>query len=93
MPVENIKTNIIKLRFLRNGDPAGIEYTYYTLVDVAVGDVVEMEAKDGIAKGIVTRVNVPEAEIAPFKDRVKTIIGFWSDYSKKCSGCKQSEGR
>jgi len=71
----SVKTNIIKLRFLRNGEPAGREYTYYTPVEVAVGDAVEMEAREGIAKGIVTQVNVPEAEIAPFKDRAKTIIG------------------
>lgn len=75
MQENSVKTNIIKLRFLRNGEPAGREYTYYTPVEVAVGDAVEMEAREGIAKGIVTQVNVPEAEIAPFKDRAKTIIG------------------
>lgn len=41
----------------------------------AVGDIVEIEAREGIAKGIVTQVNVPEEEIAPFKDRAKSIIG------------------
>ncbi len=68
-------TNIIKLRFIRNGEPSGREYTYYTPVEVAVGATVEMEAREGIAKGMVTQVNVPEEEIAPFKDRAKTIIG------------------
>jgi hypothetical protein len=69
------KTNIIKLRFVRDGEPRGREYTYYTPVEVEVGDAVEMEAREGIAKGIVTQTNVPEEEIAPFKDRAKTIIG------------------
>lgn len=32
-------------------------------------------ALEGITKGIVTQINVPEEEIAPFKDMVKTIIG------------------
>ena len=51
MQENSLKTNIIKLRFIRNGQP------------------------QGIAKGIVTQVNVPEEEIAPFKDRAKSIIG------------------
>jgi len=75
MQDNSLKTNIIKLRFIRNGQPQGREYTYYTPVEVAVGDIVEIEAREGIAKGIVTQVNVPEEEIAPFKDRAKSIIG------------------
>lgn len=75
MQENSVKTNIIKLRFLRSGEPAGREYTYYTNTEAAVGDIVELEAREGIAKGIVTQANVPEAEIAPFKDRAKTIIG------------------
>lgn len=50
------------------------DFTYHTR-EVAVGDIVEIEAREGIAKGIVTQVNVPEEEIAPFKDRAKSIIG------------------
>lgn len=75
MQENSIKTNIIKLRFLRNGQPQGREYTYYTPVEVEAGDIVELETRDGIAKGMVTQVNVPEEEIAPFKDRAKSIIG------------------
>lgn len=70
-----MKTNVIKLQFLRYGKSAGREYTYLTNTDVAVGDVVEIDGKQGISQGIVTQINVPEAEIAPFKDRAKTIIG------------------
>ena len=72
-------TNIIKLRFVRDGQPQGREYTYYTPVEVAVGDTVELESRDGIAKGIITQINVPEEEIAPFKDRAKSIIGKLSE--------------
>lgn len=75
MQENSLKTNIIKLRFIRNGQPQGREYTYYTPTEVEVGDIVELEAREGIAKGMVTQVNVPEEEIAPFKDRAKTIIG------------------
>jgi uncharacterized Zn finger protein len=75
MQENSVKTNIIKLRFIRNGEPQGREYTYYTPTEVEVGDIVELEAREGIAKGIVTKINVPEEEIAPFKDRAKAIIG------------------
>lgn len=70
-----MKTNVIKLRFLRHGEPSGREYTYFTNTDVVVGDLVNLEGKQGISLGIVTAINVPEAEIAPFKDRAKTILG------------------
>lgn len=68
-------TNIIKLRFLRAGQPAGREYTYFTPGPVAVGDTLDLEGKQGIVQGVVTQIDVPEAEIAPFRDRAKTIIG------------------
>lgn len=68
-------TNIIKLRFIGYGEPQGRPYTYYTPEVVNVGDTVELESRNGIAKGIVTQVDVPEEEIAPFKDKAKTIIG------------------
>lgn len=75
MQENSVKTNIIKLRFPRGGEPQGREYTYFTPTEVAVGDTVALEAREGIAKGIVTQVDVPEEEIAPFKDKAKTIIG------------------
>ena len=75
MQENSVTTNIIKVRFLRGGAPSGREYTYFTPVEVEIGDTVEMEAMEGIAKGMVTQINVPEEEIAPFKDRAKTIIG------------------
>ena len=67
-----MKTNVIKLQFIRNGQPFGREYTYYTNTEVVVGDLVEVP---GGNNGIITQINVPEEEIAPFKDRAKTIIG------------------
>ena len=70
-----MKTNVIKLKFLRHGQPVGREYTYFSSTDVAVGDLVEVEGKQGISQGIVTAIDVPEEEIAPFRDRAKTIIG------------------
>lgn len=68
-------TNIIKVRFNKDGQPQGREYSYLSPVEVEVGDIVEMETQRGIAKGTVTQINVPTSEIEPFKDRVKSIIG------------------
>lgn len=42
-------TNIIKLRFFnRDGEPQGREYTYYTPTEVAVGDIVDIDAREGV---------------------------------------------
>lgn len=68
-------TNIIKLKFLRNGNPYGREYAYYSPVTVEVGDIVELDSRNGIAKGIVTQVNIPESEVAAFADQMKSIYG------------------
>lgn len=68
-------TNIIKLRFIKNEVPQGKEYTYFTPVEVAVGDTVEFESRNGLAHGVVSQVDVPDSEIAAFRDKAKTIIG------------------
>lgn len=70
-----MKTNVIKLRFVRHGEPSGREYTYFTNTEVAVGDLVDIDGRGGLSQGIVTAINVPEEEIAPFKDVAKTILG------------------
>ena len=70
-----MKTNVIKLRFERKGEPSGREYTYFTNVDVAVGDLVDIDGRRGLSQGIVTAIDVPEKEIEPFKDFAKTILG------------------
>ena len=63
---------IIKVKFLKLGKPSGREYTYFSPVDVAVGNTVQINAS---ATGVVTAVDVSEKEIAPYRDKVKTIIG------------------
>lgn len=67
---------IIKVRFLKEDKPAGKEYTYYSLVAVKPGDTVQINSS---AKGVVTEVDVPEAEIAAYRDKVKTIVGLVED--------------
>ena len=71
------KTNVIKLKYLRAGQPSGREYTFFTPEPVEVGDLVDIAvvSQGNTSQGVVTAVNVPLAEIEPFKDRAKTIIG------------------
>lgn len=70
-----MKTNIIKVIFLRGGNPQGRAYTYYTPEEVEVNDTVELMSSQGVAQGVVVQINVPEVEIEPFKDKAKSIIG------------------
>lgn len=67
--------NIIKCRFLRDGEPYGREYSYLTNEPVAVGDIVQADTQRGTADLLVTALNVPEAEVESFKDKLKYIIG------------------
>ena len=71
------KTNVIKLKYLRAGQPSEREYTFFTPEPVEVGDLVDIAAvsQDNTSQGVVTATNVPLAEIEAFKDRAKTIIG------------------
>lgn len=71
------RTNVIKLKYLRAGQTSGREYTFYTPEPVEVGDLVDIAvvSQDNKSQGVVTAVNVPLAEIEPFKDRAKAIIG------------------
>ena len=71
--------NIVKLRFLRDGEPQGREYSYISKEKVEVGDIVVVREPDRpgaeAPKGIITMVDVPEYEVEKFKDRLKTIVG------------------
>lgn len=64
--------NLIKARFIQNGEPQGRYYTYLSDIDVEIGDIVQLNEK---GQGIVTHVDVPEEEVESFKDKLKTIIG------------------
>lgn len=73
--------DLVKVRFLKLGTPAGREYTYRTEIPLKVGDIVELPHSRPVmedipySQGVVTQIDVPESEIEAFKDRVKTIIG------------------
>ena len=72
---------LIKIKFVDDeGKPRGKEYCYYcTVPTIALGDYVkapvtpQSENDMPSRKGIVTKINVPEQEIEPFKQYAKTI--------------------
>ena len=60
----------IKVKFLRNGEPHGREYTYKATFPVEVGQEVLLP---GGGNGVVTEINVPEEDVESFKDKIKEI--------------------
>ena len=68
--------NIVKVQYLSlsTGEVSPREYTYYSIDRLAVEDIVDVPVRDTTTKAKVSAVDVPEAEIASFKDKVKTIL-------------------
>lgn len=64
--------NIIKVKFIKAGQPSGRAYTYFSEKPVAPGDIVQINSA---SRGIVTEIDIPEEEIADYKDKVKFIYG------------------
>lgn len=60
---------IIKARYLKNNEIIGREYAFCADILVKPGDTVEV----GKAQAVVTKVNVPEESILPFRDKIKKI--------------------
>lgn len=67
-----MKNQIIKVKFLKNGSPSGMAYTYFSHEVVAIGDLVKVNEQ---AKGIVVAVDVPKEAIKDIRDRIKYIHG------------------
>lgn len=60
----------VKVKFIKNGEPRGREYTYKSTFPVRVGQEVILT---GGGNGVVTEINVPKEEVERFKDRIKEI--------------------
>ena len=65
-------SNIIKVKFLREGQPSGRAYTYYSEKPVAVDDKVQINLQ---STGVVTEIDVPKEEIEDYRNLVKFIAG------------------
>lgn len=71
-----MQTNIIGVKYEDNYYPktfGGKEYTYYTDINVHIGDIVEAPTRYGTTVALVTSIDIPEEKIADFKDSIKTI--------------------
>ena len=67
---------IVKVQYITeiNGEATGREYSYLSFDRLKVGNVVQVPVgRDMALKGLVTAVDVPEAEIEEFRDKIKTI--------------------
>lgn len=60
----------IKVKFLKNGEPHGREYTYKSTFLVRVGQEVILP---GGGNGIVTEIDVPEKDVESFNDKIKEV--------------------
>lgn len=76
---DNIKPalvrQIVKVRYFSEttGEISPREYTYYSAEPLKVGDIVIVPVRNSTGKAKVSAIDVPVAEIANFKDKVKTI--------------------
>ena len=73
-----MKTNIVAVEMESRtmpGEYVPRPYTYYTRHPLAVGDIVYVPTKYGLARGRVVRVDVPEREIVGILSLMKTITG------------------
>lgn len=59
----------IKAKYLKNDIPAGKAYTFETDVPVKIGDKISA----GKAQAVVEVVNVPEDEVAGYKEKIKKV--------------------
>jgi hypothetical protein len=68
-------SNIVKVRYFSEttGELRAREYTYFSEESLQVGDIITVPVRDTFAKAKVSAINVPESEIAAFRDKVKTI--------------------
>lgn len=59
----------VKAKYLKNDIPAGKAYTFEADVPVKIGDKISV----GKAQAVVEVVNVPEEEVAGYKDEIKKV--------------------
>ena len=67
---------LVKVQYFSEstGEISPQEYTYYSERPLEVGYIVSVPVRDSITKAKVSAINVPESEVAAFKDKVKTIL-------------------
>ena len=71
----NLPSCIVKVQYYSEttGFESIREDTYYSVETLKVGDIVMVPVRDTTGKAKVSAIDVPESEIADYKDKVKTI--------------------
>ncbi len=64
--------HIVKVRYGAEATE-GREYSYYSEEALTIGELIEVPLKNGSTKARVTAIGITEAEIASFKDSMRTI--------------------
>lgn len=66
---------IVKVRYIKRetGEVTGREYSYFTEEPLGLDFHVKAPTEHGHVEAVVTALDVPEAEVAAFRDRVRTI--------------------
>ncbi|MDL2254419.1 hypothetical protein LJC49_10215 [Ruminococcaceae bacterium OttesenSCG-928-I18] len=49
------------------------EYSYFSAIPLKVGDEIMVPVRDSMGAAVVSKVGVPEAEVADFADKMKII--------------------
>ena len=72
---ELAKPHIVKVQYYSEttGELSPREYIYYSADRLNMGDIVILPVRDTTGKAKVSAIDVPEAEIVAFKDKVKTV--------------------
>lgn len=81
---------LVKVKFVKNGKPAGRPYTYLTDLALQIGD--RVLAGKSVAE--VVELDVPAEEVAAFADRLKRIdVKFLDEGPETPDGSQEAVGR
>ena len=88
------KTNVIKLKYLRAGQPSGREYTFYTPAPVEVGDIVDIAvvSPDNTSQGMVTAVRQRQKQKLRNRSRKRCWMYKEEQHDKKNSNAQRNRG-
>lgn len=71
-----METNIVSVKYEDERCPktfSGRKYSYYSDIDLKIGDIVEAPTKYGTSIARVSEINVPEEKIKDIKSNMKYI--------------------
>ena len=74
--MKNIKTNIVSVKYEDKFNPrtfGGKSYTYYTNIEVGIGELVIAPTAGGDKIERISEINIPEEKVESIKPYLKTI--------------------